>query len=206
MIKLAVVIPDRMSHLELDPRGYPIPWGVYRDDDGRPHFTINDESRRLKALARDLCPICGSKLFRGRWFVGGPMSAFHDAGAYIDAPMHHVCMEYALQVCPYLAAPSYGKRIDDKTLTTPLPVLLVDPTMMQHRPSVFVAVMATGQKLTNRASHVVPRRPYSRVEYWCEGKKLSTEEGERLVEQDKDTWQDRIKDRKTEPRIIGGKL
>jgi hypothetical protein len=202
MIKLAAVIPDRMLHLERDPRGYPIPWGVYRDEDGRAHFTINDEARRLKALARDLCPICGSKLFRGRWFVGGPMSALHEAGAYIDAPMHRECMTYALQVCPYLAAPSYGKRIDDKTLTTPPPILLEDRTMMPHRPPVFVAVMATGQKLTGGLSpHVVPRRPYSQIEYWCEGMRLTTGEGERLVEQDKSVWQDRIKDRKT-PRII----
>lgn len=70
-------IPFRMSHLEVDPRGYPIPWGVYRDPTGRAHFQINDDVRRYQAIKDNLCPICGTSLFRGRWFVGGPISAFH---------------------------------------------------------------------------------------------------------------------------------
>src|SRR5215472_13925800 len=96
-------VPSRMAHLPLDPRGYPIPANVYRDAQGRPHFTINDDRKRLEQLRRDACPICDQSLYIGRWFVGGPLSAFHPNGAYIDLPMHHECATYALQVCPYLA-------------------------------------------------------------------------------------------------------
>jgi hypothetical protein len=109
-------VPDRMKHLETDSRGYLIPWGVYRDHTGRAHFQINDELRRLRSFRENLCPICGKSLFRGRWFVGGPMSAFHEAGAFADPPMHYECAVYALQVCPYIALPRYGRRIDDRTL------------------------------------------------------------------------------------------
>jgi hypothetical protein len=102
-----IPIPERMKHLGIDRRGYPIPWSVYRDPDGRPHFTIFNNVLRARGIRDDLCGICGTKLFRGRWFVGGPVSAFDPRGTYIDPPMHHECSSYALTVCPYLAAPNY---------------------------------------------------------------------------------------------------
>ena len=40
----------------------------------------------------------------------------HENGAFADPPGHRACVTYALQVCPYLAAPSYAKRIDGETL------------------------------------------------------------------------------------------
>jgi hypothetical protein len=171
-----IAIPKRMAHLPVDRRGYAIPWGVYVDSSGRAQFTINDDVKREFALTGDLCPICGQKLSRGRWFVGGPMSAFHRHGAYFDPPMHDECAHYSLQTCPYLAAPRYAHRIDDALLSggTALPLLLVDPTMIPERPEVFVAVFATGQRRTKL--HVIPRRPYSRVEYWRHGKQITEEE------------------------------
>lgn len=184
---LAIPVPPRMARLERDPRGYPIPVTVYRDRGGRPHFTINNEAARQRTIAEDRCPICGGPLLRGRWLVGGPASALHPRGAYIDPPMHDECAHYALRVCPYLAAPSYGKRIDDKTLTDDGKKdagLMLDPTMMPHRPAVFVAVMFVGRPIcisdtvsngTQRIKmvrHIKPRRPYRRVEFWREGREL----------------------------------
>lgn len=136
-----------MAHLVKDRRGYPVPAMVMRDGSGRPHFQINDELSRQQIIAEDLCAICARKLLRGRWFVGGPMCAFSERGLYVDPPLHQECAEYALRVCPYLAAPSYAKRIDGATLkgTDRQHAVLVDPTMIPDRPPVFVAVMAVGQ-------------------------------------------------------------
>lgn len=180
-----VPIPARMRHLEVDRRGYAIPWGVYRDPAGTPHFTINDETRRQKIINDDLCGICATKLFRGRWFVGGPLSAFDPQGCYIDPPMHRDCLEYAMTACPYLAAPSYDKRIDDATLrksgqATPL---LVEQTMLPGRPEVFVAIMAIGQTVhwNGIQSYLSPKRPYHRVEFWRFGTVLPQAEGAALV-------------------------
>jgi hypothetical protein len=103
-----VPIPALMKERQVDPRGYPIPWNVLVDSTGKAHFTINDESLRQMAIRDRLCPICGHRLWRGMWFVGGPGSALHEHGAYIDPPMHKPCAEYALKVCPYLAAPRSG--------------------------------------------------------------------------------------------------
>jgi hypothetical protein len=203
ILTMTVVIPDRMKNLELDPRGYPIPWGVYRDKDGRAHFTINDDRRRYAAIKGNLCPICSFPLFRGRWFVGGPISAFHEHGAYADPPMHHECATYALQVCPYLASPRYARRIEDRTLmqndATPI---LVDPTMIERRPELFISAMATRQRVTKGFSpNVIPGKPFVRIEYWQAGKQLNQAEGESLVEAERSSWPAIIAKRSL-PRLI----
>lgn len=143
-----VPIPARMAHLPKDRRGYPVPAMVLVDDGGRPHFQINDERIRQRLIQEDRCVICGTKLLRGRWFVGGHGSAFSQRGLYIDPPTHSECVDYALRVCPYLAAPNYGKEIGDRTMkgrTAAGVVTTVDPTVIEGRPPYFVAVMAVGQ-------------------------------------------------------------
>lgn len=76
----SIPIPKRMRALQRDRRGLPVPFIVLRDTDGRPHFTINDSQRQLKCIREKRCPICGNRLDKVMWFVGGPLSAFHDAG------------------------------------------------------------------------------------------------------------------------------
>ena len=59
------LIPERISRLSKDKRGYPIPWNVLRAEDGTPFFTVNDERQDMdRRYARDLCPICGERLGR----------------------------------------------------------------------------------------------------------------------------------------------
>lgn len=181
-----VPVPPRMRHLPTDKRGYPIPETVYRDNHGNPHFTINDEFKRRIYISRDLCPICGKKLNRARWFVGGPLSAFDPNGTYIDPPLHHECANYALQVCPYLAMPHY-KRIDAATLEKVSPdelkTVLVDMTMLPDRPDFFVSIMSTGQIVDTTSGHcfIAPVRPCRRVEFWRRGKRMLDGEGRALV-------------------------
>ena len=180
---IEVPIPRRMSKLPRDPRGYPIPVNVFRDRSGNPHFTINDELMRRRLLKYDRCPICGAKLLRFRWFVGGPLSAFHEHGMYIDLGMHDECAHYALQACPYLAAPHYGRRIDDKTLKPGEgPPIMIDHTMLPDRPALFVAVCARGQTIHAHGQYVAPVRPYVRVEYWQHGERLDDAEGATLAQ------------------------
>jgi hypothetical protein len=186
-----VPIPPRMKRLPRDRRGYPIPAGVYRDDKGEPHFAINDEMRRQQFVARDLCVICGQALNRARWFVGGPLSAFDPQGYYIDPPLHHECSTYALRVCPYLAAPNYGKRVDLATLKKSSPdeidQVFVDNTMLPDRPDLFVALMSIGQVTIRNATpyvvYLAPVRPCRRIEYWRNGVLLPQAEGEALTDE-----------------------
>lgn len=186
----AVEIPPRMRNLPMDPRGYPIPAGVLIDDKGKAHFTINDQLKRQHHIRNDLCPICGDKLLRGRWTLGGPASAFLAEGAYIDPPMHFECYRYAVQVCPYLAAPNYSKRIEARTIgkgDMKDHLLLVDDTMIPDRPPLFVGVMHIGQSYTRDQMGLIhtikPKRPYRNVEYWSNGIQLSEDEGASIVRQ-----------------------
>lgn len=183
-----IPIPARMAHLPRDRRGYPIPVNVLLDDEGLPHFTINDEKTRQMLILEDRCPICGGKLFRGRWSVGGPMSAFHPAGRYMDTPMHYECCCYAMQVCPYLAMPSYSKRLDGRTIANrPLAgeAVFTDPTMIDQRPEIFVAVMHVGQQFTRApwgVRYIIPNRPYHNIEYWKNGTRLDPSEGKAIAD------------------------
>jgi hypothetical protein len=120
--RLAVPWPKPMRTLGRDARGYPIPYLVLIDRSGLPQFTINDQERAAECDRKGLCAICGKRLERTRsgkrvmWFVGGSRAFLHPAGAFLDPPMHHDCAEYALRVCPFLAARRYAGRIDDAKL------------------------------------------------------------------------------------------
>jgi len=184
-----VPIPKKMRGLGKDARGYPIPFVVLLDTDGAPHFAINDDRRIARCIGERRCAICGSRLPRLLWFVGGPASAFHVDGCYRDTAMHHECMRYALQVCPYLAAPKYLGRIDaagldPAKLPKGCPALFLDPTLIPERPPLFVAVASIGQKLIRRDEggfYLQPLRPYTAVEFWRHGKLLSEPEAQEAM-------------------------
>jgi hypothetical protein len=181
-----VPLPERMKHLPRDHRGFPEFWMIYRDPDGRGHFTINDEFKRRQCIEKGLCSICGQPLFRGRWFVGGPLCATHEHGWYLDPPMHDECVHYALKVCPYLAAPHWGKEIGAKTLKEGTTVALVDQTMIKGRPPLFIAVMGVGVETTEPDPwrlYIRPKKPHRKIEYWLKGQQISAAEAYPLVEE-----------------------
>jgi hypothetical protein len=185
MALLDVPIPRRMNALGRDSRGYPVPFNVKRDHHGQPHFAVTDELRQLTALRERRCGICGTRIHRLFWFFGGPRSAFHPAGAYLDPAMHHECMQYAARVCPYLAVPRYLSRIAENRvdLAGLEDEVLIDPTVEEGRPAFFVAVLAHRYSISGaRASGpallpvILPDRPYLDLEYWRHGKQLTREE------------------------------
>ena len=128
------------------------------------------------------------KNWRGeRWFVGGPLSAFHEFGAYLDGPMHKECGTFALEHCPYLAAPNYARRIDARTIvpgTLSNAVILQDNTTIPDRPEVFVFACAMGYKLVERLGQplvFLPKRPRILYACWKAGKKLEPNEYAPLI-------------------------
>jgi hypothetical protein len=176
-------IPDRMRHLTIDRRGYPVPFMAFVDSDGTPHFAINDTIRQYEIERNDLCSICGTKLLRGRWFIGGPGAAFHPNGAYLDRPMHDECAHYALLVCPFIAAPKFAREIGPiKAAQIKDGIIMTDDVAQAGRPPVFVAVMAVSQKLIAGGQYIKPSRPYRKIEYWLRGQQLSEAEARPLVE------------------------
>jgi hypothetical protein len=178
-----VPIPRRMAALRRDHRGYPEPVILLRDSNDRAQFTVNDSSKVVRLTMERGCHVCGSPLGRRAWFVGGPLSAYHPAGVYNDGPIHRECMEYAMEVCPYLAGRmSAGKRVSKHNLGEP-DVTLVDRTRIGGLPPLFVAVGAGAWDLTwDTRMHPTfkPVRPYEAVQFWKDGTRLNDADGERL--------------------------
>lgn len=184
----AIEIPESLAHLDRDRRGYPIPVTVARGTDGTPYFTINDPDARAKMIEEDRCHVSGHKLLRGRWFIGGPAPAFHPHGAFLDGPMSDAASLYAVQVCPFIAAPNYFKRIDDKLLQksgdSDLVAVRFHEELTSDRPPLFVRLMTVGQKLVPSSDGgvlFVPKRPYRAVEFWRHGTLLDFQEGLKLA-------------------------
>lgn len=180
-----VPIPIWMAKLPKDKRGYPIPVNVLMDDESRPHFPVTDERKRQDLILKDKCAICGGGLLKRKALVGGPRNAFQEKGAYIDSPMHIECAHYALQVCPYLAAPHYNKLIDFKKVDPSKfeggIVVGTDDRVEPKRPDLFVMVICTkiahikdGPRFVQ---YLKPVQPYHAVEYWQHGQQLSDAEG-----------------------------
>lgn len=190
-----VPIPALMKHLPVDRRGFPIPPIVLVDDNGA-KFAVNDEFAKQKVMAEDCCGICGKPLYRARWLVGGPGSAFLPHGAYLDPPMHTECMHYAMQVCPYLAAPNWKNGVsvgavqaknvtlDGETKAIPVFGSGFDK-VFPNRPDVFVCVQYTGKLRFSTNEDMMPvfrpPTPFRQIEYWSEGRRLSQAEGAALV-------------------------
>jgi hypothetical protein len=175
----SVELPKRLRTLERDSRGYPIPFIVMRDRSGLPHFTINDQRKLDTCVRRGLCGLCGKRFGARMWFIGGPRCFTEPTGAFIDPPSHRECGEYALKVCPYLAAPNYRRRIDARTLRpdeTPDGALLVkDSTVPDARPETFGFGETDGYARypTDGGTRVFVIGTWTRIEYWREGEKLS---------------------------------
>ena len=175
-----IEMPARIARLERDARGYPIPWNVLRADDGTPFFTVSDDRRAWQALREQLCPICGERLGRWKWFIGGPRSAFHEHGWYLDQPAHHECARFALQTCPHLSMPKYAGRIDliNAAKLPEAARILIDETVTTERPEIFVAVAGDQVEVVIQDRGILmprlrPLRPALAYEYWRHGKQLT---------------------------------
>lgn len=174
-----VAIPERMAILPKDRRGYPVPVILAYDSTGTPKFQINDDRKVEWCLAQHTCAICGQAMHPfDRWMVGGPLSAFHEYGAYIDTPTHKLCLEYALQVCPYLVHNNYRNRIDlDGVAPAEYGMsYFLDPTQDEERVPFFVAVLPESYQIIRREGNVrvlKPKKPYREFQFWSDGRRLT---------------------------------
>jgi hypothetical protein len=91
------------KHLEGRPRwrGLPIPYIALIKDDGEPDFRVTNEINRRVVMIERLCQLCGNKMGRNLFFVGGTMAAKHNQ--YFEPQAHLECVIYAMQVCPFIA-------------------------------------------------------------------------------------------------------
>jgi hypothetical protein len=185
-----VSIPPDLQGNDRDRRGLPIPFVVYRDLKGMPHFSINDTGVVDRVIAEGLCGLCGRPLKPDQiWFVGGPGSSFREDGMYIDPFMHEDCGRYAVQVCPFIAAPNY-RRVEGRTLKAGdihEEASLYDNQIAPPRPLVFFFTRAAGFSVVDPQDgsgqkYILPDRPWLDVEFWANGEPITQAEAEAILE------------------------
>lgn len=144
---------------------------------GIPYFKVNDDTKVEECIKERLCSVCGNPLESDMWMIGGPMSAFHPRGCYVDIPVHKECGIYSLVTCPYMAHTQYivkpgtvsklqGKLED---------IMLVDPTIDSNRLPYFVFCKISDYKVVRKPPYerfIYPDKPYIEVEYWKDGTQI----------------------------------
>jgi hypothetical protein len=186
-----VPIPFDLQGNDRDRRGQPIPFVVYRDLNGVPHFSVNDTNVVDEVLSKKLCGLCGKPLRPGQiWLVGGPGSSFREDGMYIDPFMHEDCGRYAVQVCPFIAAPSYARRVEGRTLKAEDvhdTAIVHDNQIAPPRPLFFAFTRTTGFTLVDAPDdsgqkYILPDRPWQEVEFWQNGNPITQQEAQSIAE------------------------
>lgn len=168
-----IAIPKQLSHLNFDKRGLPIPYIVYIKN-GCPYFKVNNHVTVEKCIDEKLCTVCGKKLHKDMWLIGGAKSAFHPRGAFNDGPVHKVCGIYSLRVCPYLSHTNYQATGFD---TSSIGLVGINPTQTLERLPFFVFCKIRGYYVESTSAlhrFFIPHKPYLEVQYWKDGR-IATE-------------------------------
>ena len=160
----SVPMPSRIANLPRDPRGYPIPVNVLQKADGFVDFRVIDPEKLQAFAAARCCSVCGHPMGTRVAFVGGPLCI--ENHLFADAGMHRDCATYALRVCPFIAAPSFGfrKTHDPKTME-------VMDFVSTDRPEKFGLVICKDYRpaLLNGQSYVLQVGQYESLEWWAKG-------------------------------------
>lgn len=164
----SIAVPDCMSHLPRDARGYPIPFTVAVGSDGKPDFRVIDLVKWGECVVYQKCGITGLPLKQSEFiaFVGGPLSITHRA--FTDAGMLPEAARYALQVCPFLAAPkfAYAKAVPQVKGSS---TRHIEGTSVV-RPEIFGMGLAREYTLArNGPEIIIVSGVFDRVEYWKDG-------------------------------------
>lgn len=175
----SIDIPTKMKDLPKDKNGYPIPYTIRKDEEDTPIFSQHDESLLHNCISNSHCGICGQPLGNDIWLLAGAKIALQPLGGYIDPPMHKQCGTYALQVCPYLALPSFLKRSPNEIAKSTDKVLV-----LSGKPSVFGFVKTSDYRLLlndNGTIIIIPERPFLDIEYWREGELLTKSQAKHFL-------------------------
>lgn len=121
-------LPERMKHLPLDHRGFPVPWFVqwFYDEDGDrsrqvecdhgvvsayADFRVMDGRKLGLAIKQKRCWVCGDRLGSNLAFVIGPMCAVNRVIS--EPPSHLDCAVFSATACPFLSRPRMKRNEKD---------------------------------------------------------------------------------------------
>jgi hypothetical protein len=100
----ALPMPDRIKALPISENGYPTPWFVATiPSTGARDLRVADAEKRVRAVKRGLCWVCGQTLGVRKAFVIGPMCVVNRVTS--EPPSHLDCARYSVVACPFLTKP-----------------------------------------------------------------------------------------------------
>jgi hypothetical protein len=107
------MIPEVPQRLKANKtfKGYVVPYSVLIGDDGTPDFKVTDMEKWVEVLSQRKCALCGQLLDYWLYFLGGPQSCANST--FFDPAMHKECMEYAIEVCPYMHGKDYSEHLKE---------------------------------------------------------------------------------------------
>jgi hypothetical protein len=159
-----VQIPPRMARLPRDRHDRVVPWFVAWID-GSPDHRIADADKRIQAIRRRLCWVCGKPLGAYLSFLIGPMCAVNRVTA--EPPSHRDCATFSARVCPFLTTPRMRRR------ETGIPDEVTNPggTMIRRNPGVSLVWTTRSYRLERDAGGVLFRvGDPTGVDWWAEGR------------------------------------
>jgi hypothetical protein len=96
-----------MQRLEVDKRGYPVPWFVQWIMD-EPDFRVVSPRKFQMAVRFGYCWICGERLGARKTFVMGTLNILNRVTS--EPACHIDCARFAAVACPFLAIPQAQYR------------------------------------------------------------------------------------------------
>jgi hypothetical protein len=140
------------------------------DDAGKPDFRVTDTRRWALAVKLRTCAMCGVALGRNIAFIAGPVS--FETRLFTDLPMHKDCALYAIQVCPFLAAPTM--KYAETVRVEGSGFIARTPEMVSTRPDRFFVATTRGYEVVRLESGavVVHATPWDWFEWWRHGKRI----------------------------------
>jgi hypothetical protein len=157
-------LPQRMQHLPIDERGYPIPEFV-SNIDGLRDFRVVSLEHLANCIRDNVCWICGQSLDTSKVFVIGPLAALQ--GVSNEPPSHIECAEFAVRACPFLLLPKAQHRPTDNPNTQKL------PGSMKRNPGACCLYTVTGythRTKPDRSGIVFRTGPAIRVDWYTQGR------------------------------------
>lgn len=98
-------MPPGIAALDVDERGWPVPWFVSWMLDRRgPDFRAVEAGKVATAINYRLCWCCGQRLGDTAVFVVGPMCGVNRVSS--EPPSCHDCAGWAVRACPFLLNPN----------------------------------------------------------------------------------------------------
>jgi len=177
-------MPQRMRHLQRDPRGFVIPYFVAWLDDqqrevdppnGTPDFRILSPGRMARCKRLNLCWLCGQPLGSRKVFAIGPMCAA--TRTTLEPPGHYECCIYSVKVCPFLSRPRMVRNEKDMPEGHWAPGLTIT-----RNPGVTALWVTRTYKTFDSAEAGLGRGELirvgdpERVEWWAQGRAATREE------------------------------